>query len=641
MSSLAVEVCVETVGESTIQEVTLDGQEIYVQPLSMSENLKKLAEKIDFSKDESDEKGKPTSEGEKEEVEEKPITPFQPSLWPWDSIRTKLKGSLTEMNVLMDVLSICKEKRYMVLDPVQQDAPESRMAFTLLAKKKCLQSAASIILSGAERLRKSHMELNVKRAHPDFHFELLRLRQNWRLKKVGNVILGDLSYKSAGSRFWQGGTFEVTKSEVDASDIENPAITFQRSPLQVTVPSELEGVAYIQVTVKRVTDNTDLASVDLKLPTDGTVPSDVHWQRKLEAAQHVIFCKEVFQQLAKEATQVRSVVPHMVVGNQIFCHLFPGEQLQMALCHYTEKDKRSSNTQQPAQQKLNHNYVLEHSLHHLLRENHCKNMYVPLPHPVTALMGMSKRRRLAGPHSYNRADLLNLSQNETLLEKIIHQAKHIILRKKALGVIDKMAQTIPDPQITVHSSNISSATESLIKVNITSQNYETVRATVALHIGVDDIKAVCKDGRVVNLSYEMEELKDFLICQIAQHHISTVHHLSKIMGWTALSIDNHMGVSDMEAVGNPLSILLASPNGDRVLSIRSGPVSGLRVFVQTCPRLPEENGSTTIVKDKKWAQLGGPFREVHLEKMEGRNFINKVELLMGCLAKEHSALSVH
>ena len=33
----------------------------------MSENLTKLAHKIDFSKDESEEKGKPTSEGDKED----------------------------------------------------------------------------------------------------------------------------------------------------------------------------------------------------------------------------------------------------------------------------------------------------------------------------------------------------------------------------------------------------------------------------------------------------------------------------------------------------------------------------------------------------------------------------------------------
>ena len=57
----------------------------------MTENLTKLAHKIDFSKDEEEGKGKPTSEAEKEEEEEKQITPFQASLWPWDSVRNKLR----------------------------------------------------------------------------------------------------------------------------------------------------------------------------------------------------------------------------------------------------------------------------------------------------------------------------------------------------------------------------------------------------------------------------------------------------------------------------------------------------------------------------------------------------------------------
>ena len=57
----------------------------------MSECLAKSAQKIDFSKDESDNKGKPTSEGEKAEEKEKELAPFQPSLWPWDSVRNSLK----------------------------------------------------------------------------------------------------------------------------------------------------------------------------------------------------------------------------------------------------------------------------------------------------------------------------------------------------------------------------------------------------------------------------------------------------------------------------------------------------------------------------------------------------------------------
>lgn len=58
---------------------------------------------------------------------------------------------------------------------------------------QALQSAASVLQSGAERLRKSHAEINNKN---DFHLELLNVRQKWRLKKTGTSILGDLSYRS-------------------------------------------------------------------------------------------------------------------------------------------------------------------------------------------------------------------------------------------------------------------------------------------------------------------------------------------------------------------------------------------------------------------------------------------------------------
>ena len=151
----------------------------FLRPLSMSENLAKLAHKIDFSKDESVEKGKPTSEeGVQQEEEEKTVKPLQPSQWPWDSVRTKLKwvkqtdisclklnhhdeiictfgcalmtmesnplhltlsafrSALTEMSVLLDVLNITKERRYMVLDPVQPPQQDTRMTFHMIGKKK-------------------------------------------------------------------------------------------------------------------------------------------------------------------------------------------------------------------------------------------------------------------------------------------------------------------------------------------------------------------------------------------------------------------------------------------------------------------------------------------------------------------------
>ena len=59
-------------------------------------------------------------------------------------------------------------------------------------------SAGSIMTQAAERMRKSHEQL-IKQTTPDFTYELLRMRNSWRLKKVGDVILGDLSFRSCKS----------------------------------------------------------------------------------------------------------------------------------------------------------------------------------------------------------------------------------------------------------------------------------------------------------------------------------------------------------------------------------------------------------------------------------------------------------
>lgn len=58
------------------------------RPLSMSECLAKSAQKIDFSEEDGEEKGKQTSE---EDTGEKEEATFQPSMWPWDNVRNKLK----------------------------------------------------------------------------------------------------------------------------------------------------------------------------------------------------------------------------------------------------------------------------------------------------------------------------------------------------------------------------------------------------------------------------------------------------------------------------------------------------------------------------------------------------------------------
>lgn len=66
----------------------------------MSENLTKMVQKIDFNKivenNETDgvveDTGSDTtSNNNNNEIDGKELATFQPSLWPWDSVRNKLK----------------------------------------------------------------------------------------------------------------------------------------------------------------------------------------------------------------------------------------------------------------------------------------------------------------------------------------------------------------------------------------------------------------------------------------------------------------------------------------------------------------------------------------------------------------------
>ncbi|CAB1349135.1 unnamed protein product [Coregonus sp. 'balchen'] len=649
----AVRVSIESSCEKQVQEVSLDGMETYVPPLSMSQNLAKLAQRIDFGQgSDSDEEGTETEPrdpqewGKQEPEEDETTVKFQPSLWPWDSVRNNLRSSLTEMCVLYDVLSVVKEKKYMALDPTPQ-------VFQLISKKKSLATAAQLLLKGADKLSKSVAENQENRRQRDFNSELLRLRSQWKLRKVGDKILGDLSYRSAGSLFPHAGTFEVIKN----TDIDlDKKLPEDYCPLNVQIPSDLEGSAYIKVSIqKQAPDIGDLGSVSLFRRQPKAKAGTQPWHVKLEAAQNVLLCKEIFAQLSREAVQIKSQIPHIVVKNQIISQPFPGLQLSISLCHSTgEKKNQRASPEKPKPD--DHLYVLEHNLHQLMREFHKQTLSsIVMPHPASAPFG-HKRQRMAGPMAYDKAEISNLQQNEGLLEKIIKQAKHIFLRSRTARTIDSLASRIEDPQIQAHWSNINDVYESSVKVLITSQGYEQICKSIQLqlNIGVEQIRVVHRDGRVITLSHQEQELQDFLLSQVgghtdcshitancclctlyytqmSQHQVHAVQQLAKVMGWHVLSFSNHVGLGSVESIGNASAITVASSNGEYAISVRNGPESGCKVLVQFPRSQSKELPKSDVIQDGKWNHLRGPYKEVHWSKMEGRNFVYKMELLMAAL----------
>lgn len=67
----------------------------------------------------------------------------------------------------------------------------------------------------------------------------------------------------------------------------------------------------------------------------------------------------------------------------------------------------------------------------------------------------------------------------------------------------------------------------------------------------------------------------------------------------------------------------------RMIAVRCEPQAGAQVAIAHSPRKDFFSGQ--LVKERKWENLGGAFKEVRWDKMEGKNFLNKMELLMASL----------
>jgi mediator of RNA polymerase II transcription subunit 17 len=110
----------------------------------------------------------------------------------------------------------------------------------------------------------------------------------------------------------------------------------------------------------------------------------------LIAAQNVLFCKELFSQLAREAVHLQAPIPHMVVGSQITASLFHDIQLIISLCHSAAVEGKrggGASSGSPPQSRNDHSHVLEHSLHQLLRKAGLEKTRFFKPSPVVFFGG--------------------------------------------------------------------------------------------------------------------------------------------------------------------------------------------------------------------------------------------------------------
>ena len=101
----------------------------------------------------------------------------------------------------------------------------------------------------------------------------------------------------------------------------------------------------------------------------------------------------------------------------------------------------------------------------MLRKAHKNNLNPETGGLSSSPVGVSKRRRIAGPRAADRKTLLKMATEETFLEQIIAQAQHVVLRLRAMFVLDQVSQNLRDPLINFHWSTLSSPTRTSVKVS--------------------------------------------------------------------------------------------------------------------------------------------------------------------------------
>ncbi|KAL9954998.1 hypothetical protein ACROYT_G042591 [Oculina patagonica] len=627
-SRLAVDIAIESLLENEVEEISRDGQEKYVPQLSMSEKLAKLAHKIDFL---SDVKGH-EEDGDKED-EEKSLVTFQPSLWPWDSVRENLRKSLTEVCVLSDVLNVVRDKKYMVLDPVSQNQATPKPTLSMITKKKSLANAADILLRGAQRMEDAVRERADQNSRQggsakDFHSELMMLRKRWRLKRTGASIMGDLTYRSAGSQFRNPGLFEVTKAT--RAEERSEESTSDNRALEVAVGSDLEGTAEIRVAIMQSGEELEIATIrGLMSGFYDNIPTVIpSWQQKLESAQSNLFCKELFVQLSQGAYNTKENRPHFVMANEIRAEIFPGTDLCITYsCRKSNSENKSS--------KLSHKdkapraNSLEYALHSLLRKQHHQAHTLLTPHPVTAypVQGGNKRLCLAGPSALTATEVAPHLQSDGLLETVLNISRHKVLQRRAVEVVDSLKARLTDPCITCHWSSIGCDTTTLASVHITSPEVaHLARSSFQLRVGVRGIHVVNADGESLDLSTHAQDLEDFILSQVCNHRLSVAHSLAQSLGWHVIHCSRHVGTGPKERQGHVGGLVVKSPNGSKAVAVRTGPTSGVSILVRR-PQVPH-GVAPELLGSMNWGSLGGDFNEVHWSKMPGRTFVQKLFLLL-------------
>ncbi|CDW56247.1 Med17 domain containing protein [Trichuris trichiura] len=281
-------VAIESTNEWQIYDILLHGQERYLQPLNFSDHVARLTHMVDWQSLVGSKLS--ITEMNSSEDEEQEATDAA-SVHVWDNVGKEF-SALSEINVILDVIKVTTQKRYMLFDTVSRDPSEEnrpnnkqlRTRHFYFVEKQRQMSSGQLVPGYCSFLR-----------------ELTELRKGWRLKKARNIILGDLGFRSCNA-------FLVKQQAATPSTSSGVTLLpslggSQSSTLEIMLPADLKKQLILKCFI--IPDVADdelisklIQSVDPSLYQCSNKRA-TSWQEMLEKAQKTLLCRELFSIVRK------------------------------------------------------------------------------------------------------------------------------------------------------------------------------------------------------------------------------------------------------------------------------------------------------------------------------------------------------
>jgi len=625
MAVKSLKISVERLLEQEVEEINRDGEEKYISPFNISEELTYLAGKIDFYEgiqghdgdlaEEADAEIKKEDENSKKENDDTK----QEDEWPWSSVHSKLRLALSEMCVMLDVLQTLNKKRYLILDPIQQSQEHEKQTVQMLEKRKYLAKVGSVIGKGASGLGVKAVakpepiviDGDQPQREAEYYTQLIELRQFWRVKKSGNQITGDLSYRTSGSRFWHPGLFEV-KAHNEETKLENSDI--EKKTLTVTVSPDLTSKS--EITVKIIDENGSIKWKALSVPIileDNFVNA---WEKDMNKAQQHLFNKEIFSQLSNDAFQ-GSFLGIEVLNSKIKCKLL--DNAEVIISHNVEEaDSVPSNADDSEILEISNDLTL--LLSALLYQQHRNVSKFSTPYPATSNFYGKQSK------SSSVVNLIHRKPNESgksLLQEFIKQAEHKVWIHRINDFLYLQNSCLTEPTVSFHWNVLKSRLKSVLTVTLSTVCiHKRISSSFVISVNADGFHVYGSDASI-QLPLDMDMLRLILQNQIYKHLQSVTEVIAKQHGWSMLTtkIGKNM-LSPTQVSKAP--IILTSFSKNKTVYLYINDMQNIKV--EAFKDLAIENDQ--LLLDESFKELLKSKFEIPWECLPGSCFVDKCQSLI-------------